>query len=182
MVLVGRSQCPRPWAVAAGCSNAKTTVTHAGNSAGVSSSRIVVGGVASLKARSPWCFARIFDGVNAYLDMVNAAGGVDGRKIDFAYPLDDGSSPSQDTDQVPSLSARTTSLPSLASARRLLPGRAIPANNVPTFGYTVSTQWAAGPSRSGLRVHISPSPAPVLSPPTSPNRSTPRRSAFLPTT
>jgi branched-chain amino acid transport system substrate-binding protein len=136
--------------VAAGCSNAKTTVTHAGNSAGVSSSRIVVGGVASLTGPITAAFAPIFDGVNAYLDMVNAAGGVDGRKIDFAYPLDDGSSPSQDTDQVRTLVSQDhvfavvgVGTPTFAGASYLA------ANNVPTFGYTVSTQWAAGPSLFG---------------------------------
>ena len=72
--------------VAAACGNAKATVSNAGNAQGVTSSQIVVGGVASLTGPIPADFAPIFDGVKAYLDMVNAEGGVDGRKIEFRYP------------------------------------------------------------------------------------------------
>ena len=131
--------------VVAACGNAKATVSQAGNVAGVTSSRIVVGGVASLTGPIPADFAPIFDGVNAYLHMVNAKGGVDGRKIDFQFPLDDGSNPSQDTDQVRTLVQQDhvfavvgVGTPTFAGASFLA------ANNVPTFGYTVSTQWSDG--------------------------------------
>ena len=76
--------------VAAACGNAKVTVSNAGNTQGVTGSEVVVGGVASLTGPIPADFAPIFDGVDAYLDMINAAGGVGGRKIEFRYPLDDG--------------------------------------------------------------------------------------------
>jgi ABC-type branched-subunit amino acid transport system substrate-binding protein len=136
--------------VAAACGNAKPTVSNTGNVAGVTPTRITVGGVASLTGPIPADFAPIFDGVNAYLDMVNEKGGVDGRKIDFAYPLDDGSNPSQDTDQVRTLVGQDhvfavvgVGTPTFAGASYLA------ANNVPTFGYAVSTQWTAGPSLFG---------------------------------
>ena len=61
--------------VAAACGNAKATVSHAGNVAGLSSSRVVLGGVASLTGPIAAAFAPIFDGVNAYFDMVNGKGG-----------------------------------------------------------------------------------------------------------
>ncbi len=135
---------------AAACGNAKPAVSHEGNVQGVTASRIVVGGVASLTGPIPAAFAPIFDGVNSYLDMVNAGGGVDGRRIDFKFPLDDGSNPSQNTDQVRTLvdqdhvfAVLGVGTPSFAGAGYLA------ANNVPTFGYTVSTQWAAGPSLFG---------------------------------
>ena len=135
---------------AAACGNAKPAISHAGNVQGVTASRIVVGGVASLTGPIPAAFAPIFDGVNSYLDMVNANGGVDGRKIDFKFPLDDGSNPSQNTDQVRTLvdqdhvfAVLGVGTPSFAGAGYLA------SNNVPTFGYTVSTQWAAGPSLFG---------------------------------
>jgi ABC-type branched-subunit amino acid transport system substrate-binding protein len=136
--------------IGAACGNAKATVTHSGNVAGVTSSKVLLGGVASLTGPIAAAFAPIFDGVNAYLDMVNAAGGVDGRKIDFAQLLDDGSNPSQDTDQVRTLVAQDhvfavvgVGTPTFAGASYLA------ANDVPTFGYTVSTQWTAGPSLFG---------------------------------
>ena len=136
--------------LAGACGNAKPAVSHVGNTEGVSSTEITLGGVASLTGPIPAAFAPIFDGVQSYLDMVNASGGVDGRKIEFKYPLDDGSNPSQDTDQVRTLVEQDhvfavvgVGTPTFAGARYLA------ANNVPTFGYTVSTQWADGPSLFG---------------------------------
>ena len=136
--------------VAAACGNAKPTVSNAGNVQGVTSSQVVVGGVASLTVPIPADFAPIFDGVNAYLNMVNAEGGVDGRRIEFRYPLDDGSNASQDTDQVRTLVEQDhvfavlgVGTPSFAGASYLA------SNNVPTFGYDVSTDWTAGPSLFG---------------------------------
>ncbi|MGA2803643.1 MAG: ABC transporter substrate-binding protein [Acidimicrobiales bacterium] len=136
--------------VAAACGNAKVTVSNAGNTQGVTGSEVVVGGVASLTGPIPADFAPIFDGVDAYLDMINAAGGVGGRKIEFRYPLDDGSNASQDTDQVRTLVEQDhvfavvgVGTPSFAGASYLA------ANNVPTFGYDVSTDWTDGPSLFG---------------------------------
>ena len=136
--------------VAAACGNAKPSVSNGGNAEGVTSSQIVVGGVASLTGPIPADFAPIFDGVKAYLNMINAGGGVDGRRIEFRYPLDDGSNASQDTDQVRTLVGQDhvfavvgVGTPSFAGASYLA------ANNVPTFGYDVSTNWTAGPSLFG---------------------------------
>ena len=136
--------------IAAACGNAKVTVSNAGNSEGVTTSKVVVGGVASLTGPIPADFAPIFDGVNAYMDMINAEGGVDGRKIEFGYPLDDGSNASQDTDQVRTLVEQDhvfavvgVGTPSFAGASYLV------ANDVPTFGYDVSTAWTDGPSLFG---------------------------------
>ena len=136
--------------VAAACGNAKVTVSNAGNAQGVTGAEVVVGGVASLTGPIPADFAPIFDGVKAYLDMTNAEGGVDGRKIEFRYPLDDGSNASQDTDQVRTLVEQDhvfavvgVGTPSFAGASYLA------SNNVPTFGYDVSTDWTDGPSLFG---------------------------------
>jgi ABC-type branched-subunit amino acid transport system substrate-binding protein len=125
-------------------------VSNAGNTDGVTSSRIIVGGVASVTGPLPAAFAPIFDGVNAYLDLVNANGGVHGRKIDFAFPLDDGSNPSQDTDQVRTLVEQDHVFAVVGVATPTFAGASyLAANDVPTFGYAVSTQWAAGPSLYG---------------------------------
>jgi ABC-type branched-subunit amino acid transport system substrate-binding protein len=126
------------------------TVSNAGNTQGVTPTAVVVGGVASLTGPIPADFAPIFDGVNAYLDMINAEGGVDGRKVEFRYQLDDGSNASQDTDQVRTLVEQDhvfavvgVGTPSFAGASYLA------SNNVPTFGYDVSTDWTDGPSLFG---------------------------------
>ena len=106
--------------------------------------------MASLTGPIAAAFAPIFDGVNAYLDMVNKKGGVDGRRIDLAYQLDDGSNPSQDTDQVRTLVGQDHVFAVLGVGTPTFAGASyLAANNVPTFGYTVSTQWTAGPSLFG---------------------------------
>ena len=169
--------------VAGACGNAKATVSNSGNAQGVTNTKIVVGGVASLTGPIPADFAPIFDGVRAYLTMINAQGGVDGRKIEFRYPLDDGSNASQDTDQVRTLVEQDhvftivgVGTPSFAGASYLA------SNNVPTFGYAVSTDWAAGQACSALRVPTSPSHDPAPSPPTSPSSCMPSESGSSPTT
>ncbi|MGH9303206.1 MAG: ABC transporter substrate-binding protein [Acidimicrobiales bacterium] len=132
------------------CGNAKPGVTKSGNTNGVSAKRIVVGGIASLSGPLPADFAPVFDGVRSYLSMVNARGGVNGRKIDFAHGLDDGSNPSQDTVQARTLvqvdhvfAVVGVATPSFSGASFLA------ANGVPTFGYNVNHQWADGPSLFG---------------------------------
>jgi branched-chain amino acid transport system substrate-binding protein len=116
----------------------------------VSAHRIVVGGIASLSGPLPADFAPIFDGVHAYFNMVNAAGGVNGRTIDFAYGLDDGSNAEQDASQARSLveadhvfAVVGVGTPSFSGASYLA------ANDVPTFGYNVNPQWSDGKSLFG---------------------------------
>ncbi len=134
----------------AACGNAKSTVSTAGNTNGVSAHSIVVGGIASLTGPLPADFAPIFDGVHAYLNMVNASGGVNGRKIDFAYGLDDGSNSQQDATQARSLveadhvfAVVGVGTPSFSGASYLA------ANDVPTFGYDVNPEWSDGSSLFG---------------------------------
>ena len=71
--------------VLAACGNASTNLSTAGNTQGVSPHRIVVGGLASITGPLPADFAPAIAGAQAYFDLVNAKGGVNGRKIDFAY-------------------------------------------------------------------------------------------------
>lgn len=132
------------------CGNAKPAGSHSGNADGVSAHRIVVGGIASLTGPLPADFAPIFDGVQAYLDMVNAHGGVNGRTIDFAHKLDDASNGQQDAVQARTLvqadhvfAVVGVATPNFAGASYLA------ANNVPTFGYNVNPQWSAGSSLFG---------------------------------
>jgi branched-chain amino acid transport system substrate-binding protein len=134
----------------AACGNAKPVVSNTGNLNGVNPHSIVVGGVASLTGPLPQAFAPVFDGVRAYLDMVNASGGINGRTIDFAHGLDDESDPSADVQQARALvqsdhvfAVVGVGTPSFNGASFLA------ANDVPTFGYNVNPQWSDGPSLFG---------------------------------
>ena len=135
--------------VLAACGNAKTTVVKDGNTNGVTAHSIVVGGIASVTGPLPQAFAPVFDGVQAYFDMVDAAGGINGHTIDFAYKLDDESDPSIDVLQARALVADHVfavvgvGTPSFNGASYLA------SNNVPTFGYNVNPQWSDGPNLFG---------------------------------
>jgi len=58
---------------------------------GVSATQVKVGAIVSESGGLAADFKPYLSGVNAYFDYVNAGGGVNKRKIDLAYPLDDGS-------------------------------------------------------------------------------------------
>ncbi|MGH9292880.1 MAG: ABC transporter substrate-binding protein [Acidimicrobiales bacterium] len=132
------------------CGNAGRVLSENGNTAGVSAHRIVVGGIASLSGPLPADFAPVFDGVRSYLNLVNAAGGVNGRTIDFAHGLDDGSNPSQDTVQARTLVQADHVFAVVGVATPSFSGASYLAeNDVPTFGYNVNSQWSNGPSLFG---------------------------------
>lgn len=155
-------------AVLGACGNAKASVTTAGNADGVAPHSVLVGGVASLTGPIPADFAPVFDGASAYFDMVNAEGGVDGRRILYpaADQLDDGSNPAQDVaafqtlvDQDHVFAVVGVATPSFAGASFLV------RHDVPTFGYDVNPQWSLGDNLFGSEgsfidfLHPGPEPA-----------------------
>jgi len=75
--------------LAASCSNASVTkpprTTSSVRVQGVTAHRIIVGSLATLSGPLASSNEGIVAGVKAYFDMVNAKGGVDGRKLDLAY-------------------------------------------------------------------------------------------------
>ncbi|HUY86494.1 MAG TPA: ABC transporter substrate-binding protein [Acidimicrobiales bacterium] len=135
------------------CSNASTTGhSSSGNTNGVFSNRILVGALNSQSGPLPADFAPIVDGVKAYFNMVNAQGGVNGRKIDLPsnLNLDDASSPSQDVDQARALVDQYNVFAVVGVATPSFSGASYLAqHNVPTFGYPIQTQWTDGPSLFG---------------------------------
>ena len=155
--------------------NAPDYVTDAGDASGVFPNRIVIGGLASVTGPLPAGFAPVFDGVTAYIDMVNADGGVNGRRIDFDYKLDDQSSPSMDSAQARSLvdqyhvfSVVGVATPSFSGATYLA------SHNVPTFGLNVNpnSQWRRGRPCTATRARTRTSPRRSSRPPSWPNSTT----------
>jgi ABC-type branched-subunit amino acid transport system substrate-binding protein len=82
----------------AGCGNVTVlTVSHAGDTDGVTSSTIRVGALGSFSGFAASSFAPVTTGAAVYFDQLNASGGVFGRKIAYVPVIDDGTSPSGDT-------------------------------------------------------------------------------------
>lgn len=138
-------------ALLAACGNAPLTTSTAGNTAGVSADKIVVGGLASLTGPLPADFAPAIAGAQAYFDTVNASGGVNGRRIDLTHHLDDESDPASDAAAARTLVEQDhvfavvpVATPSFAG------GPFLSSHDVPTFGLNVNpnVDWA-GPSMFG---------------------------------
>jgi len=137
-------------AALAACGNVTQGVSHGGNSTGVFGNRIVVGALASQTGPLPADFAPVLTGAEAYLDMVNAEGGVDGRRIDLADKLDDESSPSMDASQARTLVDEDHVFAVVAVATPSFTGAGyLASHDVPTFGMAVNPQWMDGPSMYG---------------------------------
>jgi ABC-type branched-subunit amino acid transport system substrate-binding protein len=151
----------------ASCGNASDAVSHGGNSDGVSASSITVGGIASLSGPIPAQFNGIFDGAKAYFDMVNAGGGVYGRKINYAYQLDDAGDPSQDVQQARTLVGQDHVFSIVGVGTAVFSAaQYLVQNNVPTFGYAISPSWSIGDSLFGAEGSyvdfLNPGPEPAF--------------------
>lgn len=140
--------------VAGACSNAKSTSSSGGSgkrdTQGVTKTEVRVGGLAALTGPLGNQYAGIFDGVQAYFDMVNAAGGVNGRKLVLTEKLDDSSSGDIDSQQAQALNERDKVFAVVGVATPNFGGGKYLGNNgVPTFGWNVNPEWSDGPSLFG---------------------------------
>jgi len=136
--------------VAAGCSNSVTKNSFGGGAPGVTSSQIDVGSIANVTGPLSSDFGPIVSGVEAYFSMINAEGGVAGRKLKLAYQEDDQGSPTVDltvaqklVDQDRVFAVVGVGTPFFGGAKFLA------QQGTPTFGYVVSTDWANKPTLFG---------------------------------
>ncbi len=126
------------------------TVSHAGDTNGVTATSIRVGALASLSGFASTDFAPVVTGAQVYFDRLNAAGGVDGRKIIYSPIIDDGTSPSGDTSAAQQL-VQDKVFAVVGVGTPFFTGSSIlRAQAVPTFGLQENTnsQWA-GPNMFG---------------------------------
>jgi branched-chain amino acid transport system substrate-binding protein len=167
--------------VAAGCGNAKSNAGGGGTTGGttggtggaetqgITSTEIKVGSLAAITGPLGNQYAPVADGAQAYIDMINAQGGVDGRKIVMVAKLDDQTNPTRDIAQAQALDQQYKVFAILGVATPLFPaGTWLGQNNVPTFGWNVNQEWATYPSLFGEKgshidfTGVSPTPLPYL--------------------
>ncbi len=136
------------------CGNAKN-VTSSGGSGdpGVTPTQITVGSIADVTGPLSSGFAPIVNGVEAYFSMINAEGGINGRKLKLAYQEDDQGSPTVDLTVAQQLvhdnvfAVVGVATPFFGGAKYLA------QQGTPTFGYAVSTDYADKPvAVRGLRL------------------------------
>ncbi|MBV8385608.1 MAG: ABC transporter substrate-binding protein, partial [Acidimicrobiia bacterium] len=121
-----------------------------GQTTGVSATEIDVGGMAAITGPLGDQYAPIFDGVQAYFDMVNEQGGVNGRKIKLTAKLDDATDPTRDASQARALVEQHHVFAVIPVAAPVFAGgKYLGDHNIPTFGWHINPEWSPGPSMFG---------------------------------
>ena len=134
----------------AACSNSVPKNSSGGAAPGVTSSQITVGSMANATGPLSSDFAPIVNGVQAYFSMINAEGGVAGRKLKLADQEDDQGSPTTDLAVAQKLVQQDHVFAVVGVGTPFFGGASYLAQTgTPTFGYMVSTDWANKPTLFG---------------------------------
>ena len=124
-----------------------TPATSSGNGApGVTGTQVSVGSIASLTGGLSADFAAFVPGVQAYLDMVNANGGVNGRRVVLTANLDDAGTGFNQLSHT--LIQQDNVFAAFISTFFFTPGLFV-QTKTPTFGYNTSGNWTPAPNLFG---------------------------------
>jgi ABC-type branched-subunit amino acid transport system substrate-binding protein len=126
--------------------SSSSTVTAAGP--GVTATSINVGAISTRTGSIAADFDGLVPGIQAYFDMVNAEGGINGRKLNLAYDLDDGGQPSQFTQLTHTLIDQDHAFAVMVASYWFTPNYFV-ETKTPTYGYNVSGNWANAPNLFG---------------------------------
>jgi branched-chain amino acid transport system substrate-binding protein len=126
------------------------------------STTINVGAISSLTGSIAADFDAFVPGMQAYFDMVNANGGVNGHKLVLAANLDDGGNPSQFTSLTHTL-LQQDHVSAAAISTFFFNPSLYAQSGIPTYGYNVSGNWngpdnlfAAGGSVQNFQAGVAP--------------------------
>jgi ABC-type branched-subunit amino acid transport system substrate-binding protein len=140
---------------AASSSSSTTSTTAAPGSGattsqpGVTADTIRVGGVVSKTNPINGPYASAFDGVKAYFNMVNAAGGIYGRKLQLVSERDD--QISQNQEQVDALLAQDNvfAVAPIATIFSFSGAKSLIDQNIPTFGWNINDEYTGAKNLFG---------------------------------
>jgi ABC-type branched-subunit amino acid transport system substrate-binding protein len=113
---------------------------------GVTANSITVGTISTQTGPIASNFASLIYGERAYFDWVNASGGINGRKIDYKYALDDAGSGTTFNQLASTLinQDHVFAITGVATAS-FAPNYFVEAK-IPTYGYNVTGNWAGPPN------------------------------------
>ncbi len=112
---------------------------------GVTKNSITVGTISTQTGTLAANFGSLIYGEKAYFNYINAQGGVNGRKINYRYQLDDGGNPSQFNQLVSTLINQDHVFAVTGVASAFFTPNLFVEAKIPTYGYNVSNNWA-GPN------------------------------------
>jgi branched-chain amino acid transport system substrate-binding protein len=112
---------------------------------GVTPTAITVGTISTQTGTLAANSSSLIYGEKAYFDYVNANGGVNGRKIDYQYALDDGGNPTT-FNQLANTLINQDHVFAVAAATIFFSPNLFVESGIPTYGYNVTDNWAGPPN------------------------------------
>ncbi len=109
---------------------------------GVTSNSITVGTISTQTGTLASNFSSLIYGERAYYDYINAQGGVNGRKIDYKYALDDGGNPTTFNQLANTLINQDHVFAVTGVATAFFSPNLFQESGIPTYGYNVTGNWA----------------------------------------
>src|SRR6202046_3497902 len=125
-----------------------TTAGTAGAAAsvpGLTPTSVTVGTISTQTGTLASNFSSLIYGERAYYDYINAQGGVNGRKINYQYALDDGGNPTTFNQLANTLINQDHVFAVTGVATPFFSPNLFVESGIPTYGYNVTDNWA-GPA------------------------------------
>src|ERR1700728_4577935 len=132
---------------------------------GVTSNSITVGTISTQTGTLAANFSSLIYGEKAYYDYINAQGGVNGRKINYHYALDDGGNPTTFNQLANTLINQDHVFAVTGVGTAFFSPNLFVESGIPTYGYNVTGNWQ-GPKNlfaAGGSVQYYPAAAPQVS-------------------
>jgi branched-chain amino acid transport system substrate-binding protein len=131
---------------------------------GVTSNSITVGTISTQTGTLASNFASLIYGERAYYDYINAQGGVNGRKIDYKYALDDGGNPTTFNQLANTLINQDHVFAVTGVATAFFSPSLFVESGIPTYGYNVTNNWVPQPNlfAAGGSVQYYPAEGPIV--------------------
>src|ERR1700683_995811 len=131
---------------------------------GVTSNSITVGTISTQTGTLASNFASLIYGERAYYDYINAQGGVNGRKIDYKYALDDGGNPTTFNQLANTLINQDHVFAVAGVATAFFSPSLFVESGIPTYGYNVTNNWVPQPNlfAAGGSVQYYPAEGPIV--------------------
>ena len=133
-----------------------------GSAPGVTANSITVGTISTQTGTLASNFSSLVYGEKAYFSYINAQGGVNGRKIDYKYTLDDGGNPTTFNQLANTLINQDHVFAVTGVATAFFSPSLFVESGIPTYGYNVTGNWANAPNlfAAGGSVEYYPAGAP----------------------
>jgi ABC-type branched-subunit amino acid transport system substrate-binding protein len=131
---------------------------------GVTANSITVGTISTQTGVLASNFGSLIQGEKAYFDYINAQGGVNGRKINYKYQLDDGGNPTTFNQLANTLINQDHVFAVTGVGTAFFTPNLFVESGIPTYGYNVTGNWA-GPANlfaAGGSVQYYPAGAPTI--------------------